>query len=345
VISSSTFGERFVVANFADEGVVADLETGNYFRVDGVTARVCEILVSQTDSAIDRVASRLGVDATEAARIVTGILEALDTTAVRGTPTGSYHFRPEEGGYDLWHGAKRVLSVRGDDLDICVPPDSGAAKSPHLELYVRAIAPKIMFLRGITVVHASACVAHGALVAFSGQSGAGKTTTARVFAQAGAQLVSEDLLIFKPKTPAPSVVLGSEARVFTWAKTVTDAFVAGARRLPSIELETMADGQDQRLAALHFLNVNRRKGAEFATRSLNGADALLALMANHFLGDASRDGWRRFFAIAQEWARSVALIEVVAPAGLAALSDAATRYMSTWTSYAPTGAGEPPSQA
>ena len=345
MISSSTFGGRFLVANFAEEGVVADLETGNYFRIDGVTARVCEIMIAHSDHAIDRVASELGVARTDADRIVAGILRALDTTEVRGTPTGSYHFYPEEGGYALWHGGRRVLVVQGDDLDICVPPDSGVEKSPHLELYVRALAPKIMFLRGITVVHASACVACGALVAFSGQSGAGKTTTARAFVQSGAQLVSEDLLIFKSDRRLPSVVLGSEARVYAWAKKVSDAFEAGAKRLPSIELGTMADGEEQRLGALHLLDVNRRSGAEFVTRTLNGADGLLAVMANHFLGDASRDGWRRFFTIAQEWVGSVALIEVVAPGGLAALHDGAKRYMSTWTSYAPTGAGESPSHA
>ena len=302
MISSSAFAERYLVASFDTEGVVVDLETGNYFRVDGVTARICDILISHPKSALDLISSKLSVDAGEAGRIVADVRLALNGAAIRGTPTGPYHFHPEDGGYGLWHDRKRVLGVAGDNLDICMPPDGGIEKNPLLEFYVRALAPKLMSLRGLSVVHASACFAHRALFAFAGQSGAGKTTTAHAFVQAGAQLISEDLLIFRTDTRRPSVVLGSEARVHAWAKITTDALAAGATRISSTELQFMANGQDAPLSALCFLDVSRRSGSEFATRSLNGADALLALMANHFLGDASRAGWRRFFDTARRLA-------------------------------------------
>jgi hypothetical protein len=345
VTSPTAFAERYLVASFGDEGVVADLETGNYFRVEGATARICEILAERPDSAIDRVASALQVSPIDAGRMVTDVRVALDTAAVRGTPSGSYHFHPESGGYGLWHQGKRVLGLRGDDLEIQLPPNEGIEKSPFLEMYVRALAPKIMFLRGITVLHASACVAHDVLVAFSGQSGAGKTTTARAFAEAGAWLVSEDLVVLKAGEGPPAVVLDGEARVYGWAKQTAAAFAAGAGRLPSTELGAMADDEAKPLAVLHFLDVNRRLGLGFVTRKLKGADALLALMTNHFLGDVSRDGWRRFLALDRTWVDKLTHVELTAPAGIEALTAAAAGYMSTWTSYAPTGAGASPSHA
>jgi len=55
-----------------------------------------------------------------------------------------------------------------------------------------AYPPKIMFTRGLSVLHAASCAVNGALIAFAGQSGAGKTTTVRAFVQQGAQPVTED---------------------------------------------------------------------------------------------------------------------------------------------------------
>ena len=62
-------------------------------------------------------------------------------------------------------------------------------------MHLRSVVPKLLALRGIRVLHASAVEIDGSLLVFSGQSGAGKTTSAKAFAQAGARLVSEDLLV------------------------------------------------------------------------------------------------------------------------------------------------------
>src|SRR5206468_12508877 len=123
-------------------------------------------------------------------------------------------------------------------LDVALAGEPG----PKLELYVRSLAPKLLFLRGLTVLHASACAAAGQLVAFSGTSQAGKTTTARAFADAGAALVAEDLVVLAPGSARPEVALEGEARVRAWASATAAALAGGARAAASRELAGAAEG-------------------------------------------------------------------------------------------------------
>ena len=328
------FAERYVVRTFPSGGVIIDLETGNYFRVDARAAVACAALIDgETAAAAAReVADRLAITPEHAERVVADTRAALDAAPVRGVPTGPYHFYPEENGYGLWHAGKRVLAVALPDLEVSVPPGLGIEQSPLLEFYVRAVAPKIMFTRGLSVLHAASCTVGGKLLAFAGQSGAGKTTTVRAFVQAGATALSEDLLVFKAIAPHPTVALGSEERVHAWAKSAAERLAAGAARTPSHDLATIADGPGMPLSAVLFVDVARRAGSDFIIRSLSDADGLLALMENDFLGGSSADSWRQFIATATALCSAIRLAEVTAPAGVEHLAPAAGRYMSSWTS-------------
>jgi hypothetical protein len=328
------FAERYVVRAFPSGGVIVDLETGNYFRVDARAAVACAALIDgdTAAAAAHEVANLLAITPEHAERVITDTRAALAAAPVRGVPTGPYHFHPEEDGYGLWHAGKRVLAVGLPDLEVSVPPGLGIEQSPLLEFYVRAVAPKIMFTRGLSVLHAASCRVGEKLLAFAGQSGAGKTTTARAFVQAGATSISEDLLVFKATAPRPTVALGSEERVHGWAKRAAEHLAAGAARMPSHDLAAMADGPDMPLSAVLFVDAARRAGSDFVVRSLSDADGLLALMENDFLGASSTESWRQFIATATALCSAIQLGEVTAPAGVERLAPAAARYMSSWTS-------------
>jgi len=331
----SAFGERYLLASFPTGGVIVDLETGNYFRVDAAAAQICDALMQAPDAAAAAawVAQRLMLPRQDAAHAVEHTRAALAAAPARGTPQGSYHFYPRGSGYVLRHGDRDVLLVDGGDLAVRLPPVAGVDINPRLELYARALAPKIMFLRGLTVLHASACVAGGGLVAFAGTSGAGKTTTAQAFARAGATLVGEDLLVVEAAGAGPPLVaLGGEAWIGRWASRAAQALAAGTPQVASDELAAVPDGARAPLRAVLFLEAARRAGTELGARSLAAPDGLVALMANDFLGAASPDEWRRFFATAVAIASSTELLEATVPAGVAALEGAARRYMSSWTS-------------
>jgi len=332
-MAAGTFADRYVVKSFPSGGVIVDLETGNYFRVDTSAATACAALIeSDVASATREVAEQLAISPEHAQMLIADTRAALSAAPVRGTPTGPYHFYPEENGYGLWHAGKRVLAVSAPDLEVSVPLGLGIESSPLLEFYVRALAPKIMFARGLSVLHAAACSLNGTLIAFAGQSGAGKTTTVRAFVQEGALAISEDLLVLEPNAPRPSAVLGSEARVHAWAKQTAERLAAGAQRTASVELASMADGPAMALNAVLFLDASRRAGSDFAVRRLSDPDGLLALMANDFLGASSREAWRQFVATATALSSTVELAEVTAPSGVGYLASAAARYMSSWTS-------------
>jgi hypothetical protein len=328
------FADRYVLARFAAGGVVVDLETGNYFRVDAPAAEVCEVLrtTADPDAAANEVAARLDLPRAHAATMLADTRAALAAAPARGTPAGPYHFHPQPGGYGLWHAGRCVLTVGGDDAEIRVSPGEDAERSPRLEFYVRALAPKLMYQRGLSVLHASACAIGHSVVAFAGPSGAGKTTTARAFAAAGARSLAEDLVVLKAGAPRASVVLDGEARVHDWARQTAAALAAGAARVSSAALATMADGAATPIDAVLFVDETRRAGTELAVQPLSGPDGLLALMANDFLGGSSRAEWRRFFATALEIASATELGALTAPRGLGSLEAAAARYMSNWTS-------------
>ncbi len=71
--------------------------------------------------------------------------------------------------------------------------------------YLRQMAPVFSAVAGRLVLHASAVHIGGVVVAFVGASGAGKSTTARFFAESGNGFVSDDLLPirFRPDSVVP----------------------------------------------------------------------------------------------------------------------------------------------
>jgi hypothetical protein len=338
--------DHCILARFPSGGVVVNLDTGNYFRVDLFASQICEVLIDlDVSDPSGEIARRLKIPLERAEIAIAETCTALAVAPARGRPPGPFHFLPESTGYGLWHAGKRVLTVSSVDLEISIASDGEATQSPLLEMYVRALAPKIMFLRGLSVIHASACATESALVAFAGLSGAGKTTTARSFAAAGATLVAEDLVVLKPGLSRPSLARGAETRVHSWAKTIADRLARGASRVSSQELAAMADGDGTDINAICFLDARRRQGTKFQFRALSGPEGLLSLMTHDFLGDASREGWRRFFNTAVLMAAGTRLLETTTPLGLDYLPAAAKRQMSNWISYGFAGDVRSPNQA
>jgi hypothetical protein len=326
----SDFGQRFLLARYPTGGVVVDLESGNYYQVNASAAAVCDALREGGDMA-ERVAAELGVSREEAARNIADMTTRLAGPAVLGTPQGSYHFYPAEGGYVLRHGEVTVLEVDAD-LRIRLPQNSEPARDTQLELYVRALAPKLLFQHGATVLHASACITGGKLIAFAGVSGAGKTTTARAFATTGL-LVSEDLLVFDPKPGRAEVLTEAEPFIHVWTRRVSDELLAGrGRTVSSTELTSIVKGPSRQLDRILFLDESRRNGMELRSRRVRESEALVALMAHNFLGAKEADEWRRFFKATAALVDEVETEEASTPNGVEHLISAAAHYTSNWTS-------------
>ena len=329
------FAERYLLARFPSGGVVVDLESGNYFRVNRSAALVCEVLRatnSKTD-AHSRVSEELQISPDEATRAIGSVVAMLSTPATRGEIQGPYHFYPAEGGYGIWHGNRCVLEVDGGNLEICLASDATSEPPERIELYVRALAPKLLFQKEITVLHAAACIAGGKLIAFAGLSGAGKTTTARAFRDAGAKLVSEDLVVLAPSEGRPEMLTGGEAFIHSWARWAAVQLLSQPRKALSSEgLTGFVGGPTVRLDRILFLDRSRRRGTEFVALPIPEPDALISLMAHDFLGAVEPAAWRRFFARAMALLELVEMREAKAPDGVEGLVGAAGRYISSTAS-------------
>jgi len=325
------FADRYLLTRYASGGVVVDLESGNYYRVNRTAALVCEALLRNRDrtAAAASVARELRVDAQEAASVVADVVAGLNVPGLRGEIQGSYHFFPTAAGYELRHGANPVLEVSADGARVRIAPNAPRASVPTMELYVRALAPKLLFQKQISVLHAAACVIGGRLVAFAGVSGAGKTTTARAYTQAGATLIAEDLVVLSGDQAGAAVLTEGEKRIHAWASATAGRLMeAPEREISTTALTEQAiEGPTLRLHSILFLDRSRREGTDFKTEPLEAPDALAELLRHDFLGD-DVGTWRRFFESAVALLGEIEARLLWAPAGTEGLVTAAGRYIS-----------------
>jgi hypothetical protein len=197
-----------------------------------------------------------------------------------------------------------------------------------LEQWVRCITPKALFLQGVSVLHASACSFGDSLVAFCGDSGAGKTTTARAFAAAGRPLHSEDLVVVDPGGEVPAAFIEAEPAIRRWA---ADSGALLARQadyvIDSRGLRALVcKGRVRALAGLLFVERGRRSGTEVRSEQISPVDSLAGLLQACFLGSADRDSWRVFVRSNTAVARSTRGANLWVPDGIEALTKAAARF-------------------
>jgi hypothetical protein len=307
--------------------VVVDLSSGNYFRVNTTAALVCDALLG-TGKVEEVVAAGLGISTQEASLIVADVVGGLAAPPLRRTPPGAYHFVPSEGGYVLHQEGRKLLEVDRSSQAISLPQGRPPEQPTLLEFYVRALAPKLLFQREITVLHASSCLTEkDEVVAFAGLSGAGKTTTARAFAST-MRLMSEDLLVFAPEAEEPRVLVNAERFIHDWAREIAGALLVSPDGVPPGDISNVVRGPTVAVERILFLDRTRRTGNQFTTQSLDEPDALITFMTHDFLGDSDAATWRRYFATASALVEKLETQEASAPDGVDRLPAAVAGYIS-----------------
>ena len=263
----------------------------------------------------------------QAASLLDGVRLQLTEPGVPTELIGPFRYRRHGAGYALEETGRIVLTMdmAGRKLHLRAPPDTLTFKVLD---YVRAVTPKLLHLRGVTVLHASACLLPEGLAAFSGNSGAGKTTTARAFAAAGARLISEDLVVLTPGSRTATVCVDGERRAHAWAAAAADALGNAFEAEHDCDglSEVSSPGAEIPLAAIWFVDRSRRKGSALQQRPFTAIDGTLALLGNNFLGSDSPESWRRHVRETHAIASQLALWEVTMPDGLDRLAGAARAY-------------------
>ncbi|MBV8781693.1 MAG: hypothetical protein JO353_09880 [Phycisphaerae bacterium] len=100
-----------------------------------------------------------------------------------------------------------AFSVR-NGREIVIEPDLSASESAVSDWVQSSILSIALHQRGLFVLHASAVVIEGRAVAFAGDVGQGKSTTASAFHAAGYPMLTDDLVVVDCAAPQPMVLPG-----------------------------------------------------------------------------------------------------------------------------------------
>jgi hypothetical protein len=177
-------------------------------------------------------------------------------------------------------GQLRVLAHGGTRA--YVEPAEGIGTGLLAEFIAGPVLAVLMEQRGAFVLHASAVQIGGRTVAFTGASGAGKSTTAAFFASRGFAVVSDDLLPLWVRgsqvvcNPGPEALkLTAETGEALPELVPTSRLTDKILRAP-VRLTDSTD--DKRLSAVYVLE----DGPEISVRPLRGQDAMVALLRGAF---------------------------------------------------------------
>jgi hypothetical protein len=331
VLVGTAFLDRYAIRNFHDGGVLIDLATGTYMRLNISATDICAVLADASDigSAAAQLTRRWGRTEDAALRTIRDVVEGLGQLGLRREPPGAFRYAASpQGGYVLTsNGSPRVRNSSDGTSAWLASPDVPATTA-QIFGYLRAIAPKLLFLQSTVVIHGSASRIQGGVRVISGESEAGKTTTARAFHAAGRTLFAEDMLVLTSSSPL-RVYDGGETAINAWAARSAKRLAHSPHdKIDAAVLRTATAGEPIPVSEIWFIDSARRGqcGDQIVPRRLGETEGALAVMTSLFLGASSPDAWRVFLSLAGDIAAAVPLFETPMPAGLGALAAAAKSY-------------------
>ena len=267
-VSLTDFPDRFAVASFSDGvGVLIDLTTGGYFRLNSSAVVICDVLQAggTADEAIDRIVRRMRVTEADAKRLVATVQDNLSQPVPRHPPASALTYaRHPDGSWVLEEDGHTDLSIADERRQIELRASLSQLRAPLL-FYLQALVPKLLALLDVPVLHAAACRIGDRHIAFSGKSGAGKTTTALTFERAGAHLVSEDLLVLSVTDQKVAIHLGGERYARDWARVVAPILEKDAKQV--IDFGILADARTGEQFLSTLFGLSRRSDATGLTSS------------------------------------------------------------------------------
>ena len=225
--------------------------------------------------------------------------------------------------------ANRYLFSRGDESILAIDErdSSIALAGPRIDKadlrnVLLSVAPKLLALRGHYVVHASAVILDGEVSAFCGESGAGKTTTARTLVRAGATLVCEDKLVVRTRGERVEAVSGIETELLRWSQAAAESLANGTGAFCP-DLDRVKTERPLVLREIGLIGAARRAGERIVALPLTPLAGAGGIFRNAFYGSDVSGDWERQLRRAAEIAHRVVTYDLTMPAGTAPLAAAA----------------------
>jgi len=329
VVNEEALRARFDVIAIEGEGILLDRERGSVIRLNRTACDIwTAILVGQSIAGASReLARRFELTPDRAARDVALAIDQIPDSP-RTPSTDPWRWEAVASGYAFFEGPRLLCQIDGSGSSLRL---AGGVRPTEAEArgYLKSVAPKLLSLRGVFLLHASAVEIDGKLLVFSGRSGAGKTTSARAFALAGARLVCEDLLVIAPATSPsePRAVIGGEAVILAWI--FEQAAQLGRARETTIScaaLDRCIDGPTRSITEILLVDANRRAGQQIHRDELARPDALVALIESAFFASPDARAWRARFVQLHDLVAGLVTSRVTMPGDLATLDSAARAY-------------------
>ncbi len=167
-------------------GVLLDLASGNVFALNEAATVIWEkFIAGATVQAIAvHLAEAYGLPKSAALLDVRKALRI--SVPVEAATANEYQYKECAGGYLFLRQHDPLLAI--DRSSGVIQSSKAGASRQELLDGLWAVAPKLLALQGEAILHAAAVAVGGGILAFSGESGAGKTTSARAFVSAGGDL-------------------------------------------------------------------------------------------------------------------------------------------------------------
>lgn len=325
----NSLAPRFALRRIGVGGLLLDVVAGTLFELNEVAALVWERHLggAGNDDIAAGLVDRYGIPPEAAQRDVG---ETLAASTHGGAPSvaGDFSYDRTRDAFVFSAQGKPVLKVddRGQHLFV----EATALSIERLRHYVIAIAPKLLTLRGQIVLHAAAVATGGGVVAVSGISGAGKTTSIRALVRAGAQLVSEDKLLLIVRPDRTEVVLKGEPEIDAWADLIASE-LKHAGQVPLLSLDSVTSGPRLPLAEIGFIEANRRIGSSIVAEPLPPVQIAGSVFRSGFHGSDEPEYWRQQLDAAAHVGGTVAAFNLTMPNGVALLDAASVRVVSAGT--------------
>lgn len=316
------------LALVSDGGVLLDLRSGALLQLNKTAAFVWNRYLSGDSPEViaGRLTEEFPVDLDRAESDVARTLnpQVPANSAPLGPP--GLRYRHTEKTCDFSVNGIPVLEMTptGDAIRTCGDPNSEA-----LYHHLRSVSPKILALQGVFVLHASAVQSsQQGITAFAGESGAGKTTTARAFASAGKPLICEDKLVLHPDGDRLLAFADAEAALESRLVEL-HSMLKHSRPLSWCDtrgLRGILQGPPVPIERVLVIDEGRRAGTTIETERMGETASLVAAFVNAFHGSSSVDEWRRQFASAATLIRTTPVFLATVPRGIDRLLPAAKHY-------------------
>ena len=313
---------RYVLVEVPPGGLLLDRESGLTLELNAAAALAWRLHLAGEafDAIVTSFAAHFRVPLATAHADVIRSLRALPLPEPASPPPEFRYQRSGEGFVFSRNGeALFVVDQAGERISSPVAARVGVET---VAVLLFAFCPKLLSLRDHIVLHASAVVIAGRGIAFSGHSGAGKTTTAHALVRAGATLVCEDKLVLRRSAGEREFSFAEEEALRRWVKAAAIELTAG-RGVSCAPLDQPPSGPTGSLHEIGFVNSERRSTArQISALPVSALQAAGTMFNNSFHGSDASHAWARQLEASAKIARAIDAYEVTMPDGLDLLAGA-----------------------